>query len=309
MAGSGVMSRLQQSLAEYLRLRRALGFKLEREGRWLPRFIDFLEHRDSDRITTSLAVRWAMASPSGSAPSMHARLRMVRGFARYLASHDPATELPPYERLPAVSITRRTPYIYTEDEIGDLIAAAQSLSHLKGATYATLLGLLAATGMRIGEAIALDRRDIDWRRESLIVRQDKRRRSRDLVLHPTTIAALRAYAAARDRALPYPSGPSFFVSLAGTRLNYKNVHFGFLRLVRQASLDQRRPRPRLHDLRHTFAVTTLKRWYREDVDVDARLPTLSTYLGHVAPASTYWYLTATPELLLLAKQRTERWSS
>lgn len=303
------MSRLRQSLAEYLRIRRALGFKLEREARWLSCFIDFLEHQDSDHITTAFAVRWAMASPSGSAPSAHARLRMVRGFAKYLAAHDPRTEMPPYEQLPAVSRTRPTPYIYTEKEIGALITAAGNLQHLKGATYATLLGLLTATGMRVGEAIALDRRDIDWRRNSLIVRQDKRQQSRDLILHPTTIAALGAYAAARDRALPCPPSPSFFVSLAGTRLNYKNVHFEFLRLARQAGLDQRRPRPRLHDLRHTFAVATLQRWYREDVDVDARLPTLSTYLGHVAPESTYWYLTATPELLLLARQRAERWSS
>ena len=247
-----------------------------------------------------------MASPSGSAPSAHTRLRMVRGFAQYLASHDPRTELPPYEQLPAVSTKRPTPYIYTENEIGDLMASARSLRGLKGPTYATLLGLLAATGMRVGEAIGLDRGDVDWRRKSLIVHQDKRQRSRELILHSTSIAALRAYAAERDRSLPNPPSPSFFVSLVGTRLNYKNVHFGFVRLSHQIGLDTRRPRPRLHDLRHTFAVATLKRWYRENLDVDARLPTLSTYLGHVAPQSTYWYLTATPELLLLAKQRAER---
>ena len=168
------MSRLQQSLDEYLRIRRAFGFKLEREGRCLLRFLDFLEHHGSDHITTPLAIRWAMASPSGSAPSAHTRLRMVRGFAQYLASHDPRTELPPYEQLPAVSTKRPTPYIYTENEIGDLMASARSLRGLKGPTYATLLGLLAATGMRVGEAIGLDRGDVDWRRKSLIVHQDKR---------------------------------------------------------------------------------------------------------------------------------------
>lgn len=297
--------RLRQSLDEYLRIRRAFGFKLEREGRWLVQFIDFLERHGSNHITTPLAIRWAMASPCGSATSAHTRLRMVRGFAKYLASHDPRTELPPYERLPTVSITRPTPHIYTEDEIGNLIKATGSLRGLKSATYATLLGLLTTTGMRVGEAIALDRGDIGYRRQSLIVRQDKRQRSRELVLHPTSIAALRAYAIERDRALANPTSPSFFASLVGTRLNYKNVHFVFLRLLRQAGLDTRRPRPRIHDLRHTFAVATLMRWYREDVDVDARLPTLSTYLGHVAPTSTYWYLTATPELLELARQRAE----
>jgi len=303
------MSRLQQALTDYLRIRRAFGFMLEREGRWLSQFIDFLAQHDSDHVTTPLAIRWAMAAPSGSAKSAHARLRMVRGFAKYLVSLDPRTELPPHELLPVNATVRPRPYIYTEDEIGALIAAALRLPRLKGATYATLLGLLAATGMRVGEAIALDRNDIDWRRESLVVRRDKRQRARELVLHATTLAALRAYGCERDRTLRRSTSPSFFVSRTGTRLLYKNVHFAFLRLLCEAELDQRQPRPRLHDLRRTFVVATLARWYREDVDIDARLPALSTYLGHVAPASTYWYLTATPELLQLARQRAERrWS-
>ncbi len=300
------MSQLPQALDEYLRVRRALGFKLEREGSWLHQFIDFLARAGAEHITGPLAIRWAMASPSGSARSAHVRLAMVRGFAKYLAAHDPHTEMPSSERLPVVSRTRPTPYIYTEDEIGDLIAVARRQRHLKGATYATLLGLLAATGMRVGEAIALDRGDVDWRRGSIIVRDGKLHRCREIVLHPTSSAALRAYAGERDRVLRKPASPSFLLSLAGTRLHYKNVHFTFLRLLHAARLDERRPRPRLHDLRHTFAVATLKRWYREDVDVDARLATLSTYLGHVAPPSTYWYLTATPELLQLARQRAER---
>jgi integrase len=234
---------------------------------------------------------------------------MVRGFAKYLVSHDPRTELPPYEQLPVITTVRLRPYIYTEDEIGDLIAAARRLPRLKGATYATLLGLLAATGMRVGEAIALDRNDIEWRRGSLVVRRDKRQRSRELVLHATTLAALRTYGCERDRTIPRADSASLFLSRTGTRLLYKNVHFAFLHLLRDAGLDQRQPRPRLHDLRHTFVVATLERWYREDVDIDARLPALSTYLGHVAPASTYWYLTATPELMQLARLRAEqRWS-
>ncbi len=300
------MSQLPQALDEYLRVRRALGFKLEREGSWLHQFIDFLAREGAEHITRPLAIRWAMASPSGSARSAHARLAMVRGFAKYLAAHDPHTEMPSSERLPVASRTRPTPYIYTEDEIRDLIAAARRQRRLKGATYATLLGLLTATGMRVGEAIALNRGDVDWRRGSIIVRDSKLHRCREVVLHPTSSAALRAYAGERDRVLSKPASPSFLLSLAGTRLHYKNVHCTFLRLLREARLDERRPRPRLHDLRHTFAVATLKRWYREDVDVDARLATLSTYLGHVAPTSTYWYLTATPELLQLARQRAER---
>ncbi len=231
---------------------------------------------------------------------------MVRGFAKYLASHDPRTELPPYALLPAVSIARPTPYIYTEDEIANLIGVARDLPKLRGDTYATLFGLLAATGMRVGEAIALDRCDVDCRRGLIVVRHSKFQRSRELVLHSTSIEALKAYARKRDRTLANPRSQSFFLSLAGTRLHYKNVHVTFLRLLRRAALAKRRPRPRLHDLRHTFAVATLVRWYREDIDVDVRLPVLSTYLGHVAPESTYWYLTATPELLQLALQRAER---
>lgn len=160
--------------------------------------------------------------------------------------------------------------------------------------------------MRVGEAIALDRDDVDCRDGALIVRQGKFGKSRELLIDPTTASALRGYVRERDRVLRHPRSPSFLLSLSGTRLHYKNVHFYFLRLLRRAGLGERRPRPRLHDLRHTFAVTTLMRWYRENVDVEARLPALSTYLGHVAPSSTYWYLTATPELLELARQRAEQ---
>lgn len=303
------MTTLAQLLDEYIQIRRGLGYQLAREPHLITQFIDFLAQAGSDHITSPLAIRWAIASPGGSADSAHNRLRMVRGFAKYVAAQDPRTEMPPYECLPAAPSARTTPYIYTEAEITQLIGTARALSRLKGQTYATLLGLLAATGMRVGEAIGLNRDDIDSRRGLLIVRQAKFRRARELVLHPTSIEALDAYAKQRDRAQPHPSSPSFLLSLAGTRLQYKNVHFTFLRLLQRADLAERQPRPRIHDLRHTFAVTTLTRWYREGIDVNAKLPALSTYLGHVAPESTYWYLTATPELLQLAKHRAERWLS
>lgn len=299
------MSALHRALDEYLRVRRALGFALEREGRLLPQFVSFVEDHDSAYITVPLAIRWAIASPGGSPTQSHVRLRMVRGFAKYLAALDSRTEVPSRGLLPASRNTRPTPYIYTDDEIDALVRAARFLRNLKSATYATLIGLLAATGMRVGEAIALDRCDVDCREDVLVIRQGKFGKSRELLLHPTTTQALRGYASARDRALPHPRSPSFLLSLAGTRLHYKNVHSSFLRLVRHAGLADQRQRPRLHDLRHSFAVTTLVRWYREGVDVEARLPSLSTYLGHVAPSSTYWYLTATPQLLQLARQRTE----
>lgn len=299
------MKPLDRALEEYLQLRRALGVKLEREGRLLPQFVAFLETLGSPCITAPLALRWAAAAPGGSLQQAHARLRMVRGLAKYVAAFDPRTEVPARALLPPAQAARPMPYIYTEQEICALIAATTMLQGLKVATYATLIGLLAATGMRVGEAIALDRDALDVHHSRLVVRHGKFGKSRELALHPTALAALQEYATQRDLALPYPRSAGFLLSLAGTRLEYKNVHHGFLRLLQAAGLPGRRPRPRLHDLRHTFAVATVVRWYRAGVDVDARLPALSTYLGHIAPSSTYWYLTATPELLELARQRAQ----
>lgn len=153
----------------------------------------------------------------------------------------------------------------------------------------------------------LERDDVDKREGVLLVRDAKFGQAREVPLHPTTTAALGDYARQRERALPHPRSPAFLLSLAGTRLHYNNVHHTFMRLVHRAGLAERHPRrPRLHDLRHSFAVSTLVRWYRDGADVEARLPALSTYLGHVAPSSTYWYLTATPELLRLAGRRAQR---
>lgn len=187
--------------------------------------------------------------------------------------------------------------------------AANSLhSRIRRCTYFTLIGLLAVTGMRVGEAIRLDHRDIDWNDMTLTIRKTKFDKSRLIVLHPTTVAALHAYDCLRNELIPHPPDPSFFVSQAGTRLLYCNVQWTFVRLVRLANVAPRsaRCRPRLHDLRHTFAVRTALGWYRDGVDAAARLPLLSTYLGHTTPRDTYWYLSATPELLSVAANRLER---
>ena len=301
------MSPLQAALDDYVRVRRALGFGLAREGRLLPDFVALLERHGHATITVPLALRWALAPPGASPRWAQTRLAMVRGFARYLAAHDPRTEVPDPAWLPTPRTTRRTPYLYTDAEVRALIQAARTLQGLKGATYATLIGLLAATGMRVGEALALERGDVDDHDPVLVIRHGKFGKARELPLHPTTTAALRAYAHERDRVWPQPRSPHFLLSRAGTRLRYQNVQGTFQRLVSRAPLTgPRPPRPRLHDLRHTFAVTTLVRWYRAGVDVEVRLPALSTYLGHVAPSSTYWYLTATPELLQLAHHRAHR---
>lgn len=301
------MSSLADRVMQYLELRRGLGYKLEREGRLLPDFVAFVERDGGAHITAERALRWATL-PAQATPKWWAtRLGMIREVAKYVAALDPRTEVPSSQLLPAWAPRKRPPYLYTDAEIVALLRAAQTLDGLKSATYATLLGLLATTGMRVGEALRLDRADVDWRERTLLIRHSKFGKSRELPLHPSTVEALRRYARKRDRLLPHPRCPSFLLSLAGTRLHYKNVHFCFLRLLHLAGLADRQPRrPRIHDLRHTFALKAIADGYRAGLDVPARLSSLSTYLGHVCPSHTYWYLSAAPELLQLAAGRLDK---
>jgi integrase/recombinase XerD len=297
------MNMLHNAVDNYLKVRRFLGFKLEREGRLLLDFADFIEQQGDSLITTERALQWAMAPAGASQRSGAKRLTMVRGLAKYVHAQDPCTQIPSRDLLPLPARRRLTPYVYSDGEVQALMEATRIFCGLKSATYKTLIGLLAVTGMRVGEAIGLDRSDLDWRDGLLLVRNAKFGRLRELPLHPTTVEALRTYARQRDRTLSHPSSPSFLLSLQGTRLHYKNVHHGFLRLLRLAGMANRRPRrPRIHDLRHTFATKTLLSWQRDGLDIQQRLPWLSTYMGHIHPSDTYWYLTATPELLQHAAQ-------
>jgi integrase/recombinase XerD len=300
------MSALGQAVDDYLLVRRVLGSKLESEARLLADFVAFVEAAGATTVTTELAVAWAKLPGEDAHPSyLGRRLCAVRGFARHLHAFDPATEVPPAQLLP-VRPCRAVPYLYSEADIAALIGAARSLTPaLRSATYQTLIGLLSVTGMRIGEAIRLDRDDLDWDEGLVTVWHSKFDKSRELPLNPSTLKALRAYASLRDRLCPAPKAPSFFVSSAGTRLVYVTVQGTFARLARHAGLAARseRCRPRLHDLRHTFACRILLGWYRDGVDVDAHLPRLSTFMGHADPSGTYWYLSAVPELLSLAAER------
>jgi integrase len=301
---------LRAALADYLRIRRTLGYKLTKDERALRNFVAFLEASGAERVTTELALDWATLPENAHPASLANRLTMVRQFASYLQTIDPATEVPP-SRLLRAGNRRATPYIYTDSEIAALIDAAAMLRYpLLIATYRTLIGLLAVSGLRVGEAIRLDTGDIDSERGLLIVRDTKFGKTRLVPLHSTAIQALEDYARRRGRLYPCPQprAPAVFVSAAGTRLIYNSVNVTFRKLARRAGLQARSPtcRPRVHDLRHTMAVRTVLDAYRSGADVQARLSVLSTYLGHVNPSNTYWYLSAAPELLALAGERLQQ---
>jgi integrase/recombinase XerD len=299
------VSDLHQAVEQYLAVRRALGFKLEREGQLLDDFAGFCARRGEPAVTAAAALDWATL-PQGADPCWWAaRLTAVRTFARWRAAFDPATEVPPAGLLPQRS-RRAEPYPYTDADILALLEQARAIrSPLRAATYHTLIGLLAVSGMRVGEAIALDRGDVDPAQRVLHVRHAKFGKSRLVFCHPSTADALRQYARIRDAHQPNPATPAFFVSTAGTRLIYKNVHQCFHHLAAQAGLAPLGPRcrPRIHDLRHRFALQALLGWYRDGTGIGQQLPALSAYLGHVRPQDTYWYLRAAPELLALAAER------
>jgi len=303
------MSRLDPALADYLALRRSLGFRLERAGKLLAQFTAYLDAQGADTVTVEAALAWATLPPNGGSRWHAMRLTVVRGFAAHLHGLDPSHELIPAELLRDRG-QRATPYLYSDAEVVALMGAAASLrTPFRAATYATLIGLLAVAGLRVGEAIRLDRGDLDFREGTLTIRMSKFGKSRLVPLHPTTVTALRRYRGRPDRPRPRIPTAALFSSSAGTRLRYCVVNRTFLKLVRHAGLRRRSAacRPRLHDLRHTFAVRTVLDAYRAGLDVGARLPILSTYLGHVSPAATYWYLSAAPELLAAAGDRLERY--
>jgi integrase len=302
-----VTGALRDALADYLALRRALGYRLDRPEKLLDQFLDHLEAAHQEVVTLQNALDWAQLPANGASNWWGYRLSTVRGFATYLHALDPAHEVPAAELLPQRP-QRATPYLYSDAEVAALMAAARSLSTpLRRAAVATLIGLLAVTGIRVGEAIALDRTDVDLTTGRLLVRHGKFDKARELWLHPTTLDALKRYQRLRDRAAPPTDTAAFFVSAAGTRLLYCNVNNTFHRLVARAGITPRSAscRPRIHDLRHSFAVRAMIDAYATGQDGQVRLTLLSTWLGHVHPASTYWYLSASPELMAVAGERLE----
>lgn len=299
---------------EYLAQRRNLGYQLRTEGELLlhfARYADRLGHRG--RVTLELAVQWARL-PQDAAPSYWARrLDVVRGFARYRAIFDGATEIPP--RMLLRHIRQRTrPHIYSDNDLTTLVKTMRELRPREGLrprTYATLFGLLACTGLRIAEALRLSRQDVDLQQGVLTIRETKFRKSRLVPLHPSATRALADYACFRDGQLPLVNAPAFFVSEGGAPLIYWAVRSQFRRSVARLGWD-RRPEgrlPRIYDLRHTFTCRRLLFWYQQGINVDHAILALSTYLGHGQVNNTYWYITGIPELLAVAGARFEHFAS
>jgi len=297
------MSGLQAHVDDYLRLRRAVGFKLTEDEHTLGQLVGYLEAAGAATVTTELAIGWARR-PVGVHPNQWAkRLRIARGFAAYLQTVDPTAEIPPPDVFPTRR-QRATPYLFSQHDICRLLTEARGLRHpIRAASYEALFGLLAVSGMRIGEAVALERDDVDLDAGLITIRKAKGDRVRLVPLHPTAAEALRGYAAERDRLCPRGRSRAFFLSSAGTPVLDESLRKTFREITTRLGIRTQTVQPRIHDLRHRFAVQTLIDWYRAGVNIDERMPVLSTYLGHVSPSDTYWYLSASPELMALAADR------
>ena len=303
------MSELRQALDDYIAVRRRLGFDLRLPASLLRNFISFVEANEVTYITRALAIRWAK-QPRDAQPATWAwRLGIVRRFARWRSVTDPRTEVPP-EGLMPYRYYRKPPYIYSDDEIERLVAAAAALPSAKGLrahSFSTLFGLLSVTGLRVSEALTLDRADVDLEQGTLSIRRTKFGKSRLVPVHSSTREVLKHYDKRRVQIFPRPATPAFFVTERGTRITDWNMRYTFAKISQRIGLRATAKGhgrgPRIHDMRHRFAARTLIDWYRTGVDVERELPKLAAYLGHVHVNETYWYLEAVPELLQLATQR------
>jgi len=294
---------LRAAAADYLRDRRARGYILADNDRLIAAFLDGLATRSQPRITVADAVAFATENPDATRGWQAARLRAIRGLAAHVHASDPAAAQLIPAGLIASKTPRRIPYLYSEEQIAELMSRALMLTPaLLAASMHTLIGLLAATGMRSGEAAALDIENLDSERQVLLV-TGKNKRGRLVALHPTTVQALTDYQKVRATRAP-PTGP-LLVGPQGGRLNLTSARAWFRALANDCQLPVGPGcrAPRLHDMRHTFAVNTLIDAHRDGVDVDARIATLANYLGHVDPSHTYWYLTASPQLMQSVRER------
>lgn len=302
------MTGWDEHVADYLRLRRQLGFTLAWDEHLLGQFSALLNAAGTRHVTTGMMIDWASLprQDGGSGASRAAtRMRAVRSFATYLHAVDPAHEVPPagvFSHQPR----RTTPYIYSHEEIIGLLEAAAGLKRYeRSRIYPVVFGLLAVTGMRVGELLALDADEVDLEAGIITVSRGKSRDPRLVPIHESTTMMLTGYATWRaQRAAVGPEdAAAFFTDHRGKRLTYFTTQYAFERVREAAGLTCGGASPRMHDLRHSMAVSTLLSWYRDGLDVAGLLPQLSTYLGHTNPANTYWYLSAVPELLAHAAGR------
>ena len=306
------MTALHRAVEDYHALRRQLGVTLHETGRVLKAFAAYATQGRADYVTTALVLRWASHLMHVSSATVHQRCQMIRRFAQWRQLTDARTEVPSADLLPG-RYRRRPPRLYREKDIPRLLAAARQLPSakgLRGRTYETLFGLLAVTGLRSSEVVALDDGDLDHRQTTLLVRRTKFGKSRLVPVHASTMEALAAYQAIRDRVVRQRLDNALLVSERGVRITQGAAEYTFARVSADIGVRPRfrahrlgRGFPRLHDLRHRFAIRTLVDGYRGGGAVDSLLPVLATYLGHVHVHDTYWYLEAVPELLQLATKR------
>jgi integrase len=311
MAGKVVMkqSSMVALVEDYLTMRRQLGFALKISGHQLLRFARFADgkgHRGP--ITLKLATQWARSNAPRPI-TWSARIDVLRPFTKYRAQFDPATEIPP-SHLFGSHRRRLVPHIYTAQEIQLLLTVASQLppaGGLRPSTYETLFGLLAVTGLRISEVLQLKRQDVDLESGIIMVRETKFSKSRLVPLHPTSTMALQRYTHLRDVKVPIPPINDFFLSDGGRRMLQDTVQRRFRHLCNQLHWRSRggHPTPRIQDLRHSFITNCLLRWYRENANVDNKMLSLSTYVGHAEVTYTYWYVTGIPELMAIATRRFE----
>lgn len=303
-------------LGDYLQLRRGLGYRSVTQERSLRSFVRYLdEHGVTPPISLEASLDWATATPGGDPRNPARRLNTVRGFLRYLSARDDGATEVPAPGLLGPAVARRVPHVYSDQQIGDLLDAAARLSPpggLRPLCYVTLFGLLACTGMRIAEALALTCADVDLDAAMITVRAGKRGRTRLVPLHPSAISPLREYDTARIASCGSPDpDAAFFRTEHADQLPYGTVHATFTKLRDQLGWTghgQTRP-PRIHDLRHHMVIARIQAWYAEGADVDALLPVLATYLGHVEVRGTYWYLSAVPELTGIVADRFEAFAT
>ncbi|MCO4239830.1 tyrosine-type recombinase/integrase [Pseudarthrobacter raffinosi] len=292
---------------EYLRLRRQMGATLHAHEGLITNFLLSLETAGQGAITVEAAVAWAVL-PTDASPRWRAyRLAVVRGFAAYVHARNPALAPIIAAGLIPSKVVHAIPYIYTPRQTVELMDAALSLGPpARGLTVSTVIGLMAATGMRIGEALALNLEDVDLAADVITV-TGKYGKERLVPLHPSTAGALGRYLSASRDLVTARDPDAFFLTYIGTRPHTGNLQTAFRSLATPLGLTPRpgAKAPRLHDFRHTFATESLTEAYHDGADADARIAVLATYLGHVSPASTYWYLSSTPELLALVTERVQ----